>query len=398
MIKKTILVVIAVAVLALLSFRIVEALKTKEQAAAPRPGGSGPAVVVETAFADMAAFQEMVELTGELRALAQVAVAPRVSGRLDQVLVDNGDFVQKGQLLATIDDLELQQQRRRAGAATQVAEANLKQDMANLENLRSQLRRHEQLYESRLVSLQVLEDLRSRVKVGEAQQDVADALINQTRAALRELEIQVEQTRMYAPMSGFVGERTLHPGAQVSPSSSILSLLDLSRLKTIVAAPEQHLRNLRVGLQARIIVDAYPNESFKGTISRMSPFLDPATRAAEVEIIIPNRAALLKAGMFVRAAIVIRDIESLAVPRESVVTRSSRNAVFLIEEDRARLTEVKIGVSQQGKIQILEGLQPGQEVVAAGAQFLNEGDAIRRPGQQPAKPGQRQGGGRRNPS
>jgi hypothetical protein len=130
----------------------------------------------------------------------------------------------------------------------------------------------------------------------------------------------------------------------------------------------------------------------------MSPFLDPSTRAAEVEIVIPNRGSLLKAGMFVRAAIIIRNIESLAVPRESVVTRSSRNAVFLIEDEKARLAEVKIGVSQQGKIQILEGLQPGQEVVAAGAQFLNEGDAVRRPGQQPGRPGQRQGGGRRNPS
>ncbi len=398
MIKKIILVVIAVAVLALLSFRIVEALKTKEQAAAPRPGGSGPAVVVETAIADMAAFQETVELTGELRALAQVAVAPRVSGRLNQVLVDNGDFVQKGQLLATIDDLELQQQMRTAAASIQVAEARLRQDKANLENMESQLRRHESLYESKLVSLQALEDLRSQVQAGEAQRELAEAQINQARASLRELEIQVEQTRLHAPMSGYVGDRLLHPGAQVSPSTAILSVLDLSRLKTIVAAPEQHLRNLRVGLPARIIVDAYPNESFKGTISRMSPFLDPATRAAEVEIIIPNRAALLKAGMFVRAAIVIRNIESLAVPRESVVTRSSRNAVFLVEEDKARLTEVKIGVSQQGKIQILEGLQPGQEVVAAGAQFLNEGDAIRRPGQQPGRPGQRQGGGRRNPS
>jgi len=153
-----------------------------------------------------------------------------------------------------------------------------------------------------------------------------------------------------------------------------------------------------MGLPARITVDAYPNETFTGTISRMSPILDPSTRAAEVEIIIPNRGSLLKAGMFVRAAIIIRNIESLAVPRESVVTRSSRNVVFLIEDDKARLAEVKIGVSQQGKIQILEGLQPGQEVVAAGAQFLNEGDTVRRPGQQPGRPGLPQGGGRRNPS
>jgi len=398
MTKRLVLILIAIGTLALLAFRVTEALKDKQEAAAPRPGGMRAAVVVKTATAESKPFEEAVELTGELRPLAQVAVAPRISGRLSEVLVDNGDHVQKGQLLARIDDQELQQQVSRAQAALRVAEAGLKQDKANLENVRSQLRRSERLYTDQLVSLQSLEDLRSQVQAGEAGLELAEAQINQARAALSELEIQVAYTRLYAPMSGYIGDRNLHPGALVDPSSAILSVFDLSRLKTVVAAPEQQLRKLRVGLTARVAVDAYPGEHFSGTISRISPVVDPATRSAQVEIMIPNRQSLLKAGMFVRAAVVLRNMRSLAVPREAIVTRESQQGVFVIEDGKAHYLPVDIGVSQEGHVQVLSGIEPGQEVVAAGAQFLNEGDPVRlqegdrEPGQGPV------GGDRRSTS
>jgi membrane fusion protein, multidrug efflux system len=398
MIKKIVVIVVVLAGIGLLSFRISEALKNKEEASSPKMGGGRPAVVVRTANAETTAFEDAVELTGELRPQAQVAVAPKISGRLSQVFVDNGDYVQKDQILAQLDDQELQQQVGRARASLQVAEAGLKQDIANLNNARSQLTRYERLYASKLVSLQSLEDLRSRVLAGEAQQELAEAQINQARAALRELEIQLEQTRLYAPMSGFVGERNLHPGALVNPNSSIVSLFDLSRMKTVVAATEQQLRLLRVGLTTRVTVDAYPTETFTGSISRISPLLDPATRTAQIEIVIPNRESLLRGGMFVRAAVVISSRDSLAIPREALVIRENRNGVFLIDEGRALFQEIEIGVSQGGLVQVLNGLEPGQEIIASGAQFLSHGDAVRRPGEQPQRPGQAPGGQRSNRS
>ena len=396
MIKRVALIVIAVGLLALLAFRVSDALKNRQEVAAR---GTQPAVVVQIAKVHMAVFEEAVELTGELRPLAQVNVGPKISGRLKTVLVDNGDYVQKGQLLATIDDEELEQQVNRARAAIRVAEAGVKQDKATLENLKNQLRRNESLYADQLVSLQYVEDLRSQVLAGQAKIELGEAQVNQARAALKELEIQLEQTRLYAPMSGYVANRMLYPGALVTPSSSILSVLDLSQVKTIVAAPEQHLAKLKVGLPARVGVDAYPNESFSGTITRISPQLDPDTRTAEVEILIANRQMLLKAGMFVRAAVILRNIESVAIPRESLVTRENQHGVFVIEDGRAHYLPVQIGVSQQGRVQVLNGVEPGLEVIAAGSQFLNEGDPVRLPGERPGRPNMGPaGGGRRNPS
>jgi membrane fusion protein, multidrug efflux system len=114
--------------------------------------------------------------------------------------------------------------------------------------------------------------------------------------------------------------------------------------------------------------------------------------------VIPNRESLLRGGMFVRAAVVISSRDSLAIPREALVIRENRNGVFLIDEGRALFQEIEIGVSQGGLVQVLNGLEPGQEIIASGAQFLSHGDAVRRPGEQPQRPGQAPGGQRSNRS
>jgi membrane fusion protein, multidrug efflux system len=378
MVKKLVLVVIVVAFVALLSMRLMESWQTGEVAGAGGGPMRRPAVMVETVRVESYLFEETVNLMGELRPQARVEIGPKIQGRLIQVLAEQGDPVRQGQLLAVIDDQELQQQLGRARAAIAVSEANLKQEEVNLENTRAQLARFEQLYEAQLVPLQNLEDLRTRVRSAEAQLEVIQAQIAQGRAGMRELEIQLEQTRLVSPLSGFVGERYLDPGALVTPNSPVLSVLDLSRVKTVVAAPEQHLRVLHPGLKGRVTVDAFPDEQFQGIIARIAPALDPNTRTAEVEIIIPNARTRLKAGMFARVAVVVSAQEALSIPRHSLVTRNERVGVFIPNDDTAQFVDIQVGGSQEGRVRVLSGIEAGQELVGQGAQLLNEGDAIRR--------------------
>jgi membrane fusion protein, multidrug efflux system len=378
MVKKVVLVVIALAFVALLAMRLMQTWQAEEVAGAGPGAMRRPAVLVETVRAENYRFEETINLMGELRPQARVEIGPKISGRLLQVLAEQGDPVRQGQLLAVIDDQELQQQLGRARAAIAVSDANLKQEEVNLENTRAQLARFEQLYEAQLVPLQNLEDLRTRVRSAEAQLEVIQAQIAQGRAGVRELEIQLEQTRLVSPLSGFVGERYLDPGALVSPNSPVLSVLDLSRMKTVVAAPEQYLRSLRPGLAGRVSVDAFPAEQFQGTIARIAPALDPNTRTAEVEIVIPNTQARLRAGMFARVSVIIGAQEALSIPRHSLVTRNERVGVFLLDDDTARFVDVQVGGSQEGRVRVINGIEAGQELVGQGAQLLNEGDAIRR--------------------
>lgn len=376
MIKKLILFLLATALAVFVSYRVAEALKNRDNAG---PGASRgrPAVTVQAVTVESHTFNESVDLMGELRPQARVDILPRTSGRLRSVLVEKGDRVARGRLLAEIDDEELQQQAVRGEATLRVAEATLRQQETNLQHLMAQQARLEQLYDAQLISLQDVEDVRTRVEAARAQKELAEAQISQVRAEMAETKIQLEQTRLYSPLSGFVGERFLDPGAMVSASTPILTVIDLSQLKTVAGAPENQLRHLRPGLKGRVMVDAYPDERFDGIISRISPLLDPATRSAEVEIIIPNPGFLLKAGMFARVQILVRSTDSLAVPRESLVTRGERSGVFLVEDGTVRFADIRTGLAQNGRLQVLAGLNAGDTVVRAGAQFLNEGDTVR---------------------
>ena len=336
-------------------------------------------MLVDTAQVEPHQFETTLEVLGELKRQAEVNVMSRISGRLQQVLVDRGEPVQVGQLLAVVDDVDLRQQIIRSEAATAVARAGVNREEATYRNLLLQVKRFQDLHEEALISTQELEDVESRLFVAEAQRELAKAQVLQAEASLRELGIQQEQTRIYSPLNGFVGTRYLDPGALVSPSLSILSVLDVDRVKTIVAVVESAIQSIRIGLPAEIVVDAYPDQIYEGTVTRITPFLNPETRSADVEIEIANPDNMLKPGMFARVKIdakITRD--ALSIPRSALLNRGSQKGVYLLTEDMATVFQViQIGQIKSNVVEVIEGLEEGVEVVNAGASNLNEGDRVR---------------------
>ena len=378
--KKFLLIIVVGLFLSALGFRLYQELGGGEVAAGGRPSGGGrPPMLVDTAQVEPHQFETTLEVLGELKPQAEVNVMSRISGRLQQVLVDRGDPVQEGQLLAVVDDVELRQQIIRSEAATAVARAGVNREEATYRNLLLQVKRFQDLHEEALISTQELEDLESRLFVAEAQRELAKAQVQQAEASLRELGIQQEQTRIYSPLNGFVGTRYLDPGALVSPSVSILSVLDVDRVKTVVPVVESAIQRVRMGLPAEIIVDAYPDRIYEGTVTRITPFLNPETRSVDVEIEIANSDNTLKPGMFARVKIdakITRD--ALSIPRSALLTRGSQKGVYLLTEDMAAVFQViEIGQIKGNVVEVVEGLEEGVEVVNAGASNLNEGDRVR---------------------
>lgn len=341
-----------------------------------RPGKSS--FLVELGKAEPHNFTSRLEVLGELKPDAAVEVMSRISGRLHQVLVNRGDHVKKGQLVAVVEDADLQQQIQRAKAAVLVARAGANREKANLDNLKIQLQRYQKLHDDRLISTQELQDLNSRTQVANAQLELAKAQVEQAEASLRELQVQLSQTLIYSPLDGFVGVRHLDPGALVSPSVSIVSILKLNRVKTVVPVAETVLREVRVGLAAEITVDAYPGKSFRGKVTRISPVLDSQTRSAEVEIEIPNLENNLKAGMFARVNIDVGvNNEALAVPRSALLTRGTEKGVYLLSRERTAMFQpIEIGRIQGDYVEVVSGLDTGTEVITTGAQMVNEGDPV----------------------
>ncbi len=379
--KKVILLLILVGLLSIIGFRLYEELGTAS-AQPPGPGGPGggrATMLVDTAEAAPRLFTSRLEILGELRPQASVEIMSRVSGRLRELLVEGGDGVRSGQLLAVVDDEDLRQQIQRAEAAVLVARAGVNRERATLENLSIQADRYRELHEEALVSTQDLQDVESRMLAAQAQLELAEAMVQQAEASLRELKVQQEQTLIYSPLDGFVGTRHLDPGALVNSSVPIVSVLDVSRLKTIIPVTEVALSKVRVGLSAQVVVEAYPGETQRGVITRISPFLNPDTRTADVEIEIPNAAGRLKPGMFARVAVdadLPRSV--LAVPRAALLTRGDQMGVYLLSDDLVtQYRRVSIGRVEEGFVEIVEGLQEGARVVTSGAQQLNEGDRVR---------------------
>ena len=390
--KKFLLIIVVGAFLSALGFRLYQELGGGEVAAGGRPPGGGrpssgggppgggrPPMLVDTAQVEPRQFETTLEVLGELIPQAEVNVMSRISGRLQQVLADRGEAVQEGQLLAVVDDVDLRQQIIRSEAATAVARAGVNREEATYRNLLLQVKRYQNLHEEALISTQELEDMESRLFVAEAQVELAKAQVLQAEASLRELGIQQEQTRIYSPLDGFVGTRYLEPGALVSPSLSILSVLEVDRVKTIVPVVETSIQRVRIGLPAEIAVDAYPDRIYEGTVTRITPFLNPETRSADVEIEIANPDNTLKPGMFARVKIDARiSRDALSIPRSALLTRGSRKGVFLLTEDMVTVFQViEIGQIKGNVVEVLEGLEEGVEVVNAGASNLNEGDRVR---------------------
>ncbi len=384
--KRVLLIIVVGVFLSALALRLYQELSGGEVAAGARPPGGGsffgggrPTLLVSTAQVEPHQFETTLEVLGELRPQAEVEVMSRISGRLQQVLVNRGEVVREGQLLAVVDDVDLRQQILRAEAAIAVARAGVNREEAIYRNLLLQVKRYQDLHEEALISTQELEDLESRLFVAEAQRELTKAQVQQAEASLRELDIQQEQTRIYSPLDGFVGTRHLDPGALVNPSVSILTVLNVSRVKTVVPVVESAIQRIRMGLPAEIVVDAYPDRVYQGTVTRIAPFLNPDTRSADVEIEIANPNQALKPGMFARVKIDARMTrDALSSPRSALLTRGIQKGVYLLTEDMITVFQpIEIGQITGDVVEVVDGLEDGVEVVGVGAQNLNEGDRVR---------------------
>jgi membrane fusion protein, multidrug efflux system len=381
-VKKLFLPLILLIILGLVGFRLYQKLGSADPAAAgPGPGmmGQRASMLVETAPAQPRLFDSKLEVVGELQPQQAVDVMSRISGRLKDVLVQRGDPVKKGDLLAVVDDEDLRQQISRAEAAIAIARAGVSREQATYDNLVIQVERYQALHSEQLISNQDLQDIESQLRASKAQLELAKAQVQQAEAGLNELKVQQEQTRVYSPLTGFVGTRYLDPGALVSASVPIVRVLDVSRLKTVVPVTERMINRVHVGLQAQVSVDGVPDERYGGKVTRISPFLDPDTRSADVEIEIANNRKDLKPGMFARVVIAAgAPTKALAIPRGALLTRGDEKGVFLLTSDQTtEYRRIEIGRIQGNYVEVLDGLGEGTQVVTSGAQKLNEGDKVR---------------------
>jgi membrane fusion protein, multidrug efflux system len=339
-------------------------------------GGRGP-LTVELAKVYRTPLADEITVVGNLIGDATVSVVPRTAGRLQDVSVKLGDRVSRGQRIAKIEDFEIVEQVKQAEAAQEVSLATIRQREADLQLAETNVERSRSLFERQLLPKQTLDDNEARYQAALAQLDLARAQTTQSKARLDELRINLANTVIISPVNGFVAKRSVDPGAFVSQQAPVADVVDITRVRLVANVVEKDLKELQSGNATSVEVDAFPGEKFTGRIARVSPVLDPATRTAPIEIEIPNPDFRLKPGMYARVGITTQTKkEALVLPSSAVVDLGGRRGVFQLQNDVAVFRTVQSGTEQGLIVEILAGLNEGDEVISTGAGALRDGDRV----------------------
>jgi membrane fusion protein (multidrug efflux system) len=341
-------------------------------------GGFRPPMTVEVAKVSRGNISQFLSVVGNLIGEATVDVAPKTGGRLTSVNVKLGDRVRRGQLIAKVEDGEIIEQVRQAEASQEVGEATIRQREADLNLALTNVERSRNLFARQLLPKQTLDDAEARYTAAVAQVDLAKAQLAQSGARLKELRINLANTNVTSPVDGFVASRKVDPGAWVSQNAPVVSVVDISSLRLVANVVEKDLRMVNVGDPAEVEVDAFPGEKFSGRIARVSPILDPATRTAPMEVEIPNREFRLKPGMYAKVNLEVEGRQNvLLIPKVSLVDSEGQRGVYQASEDsKAQFKPVKVGLEDNERAEILEGLNEGETIIGTGAGALRRNDQL----------------------
>ncbi|HKK45287.1 MAG TPA: efflux RND transporter periplasmic adaptor subunit [Balneolaceae bacterium] len=338
-------------------------------------------------------------LSGTVIAKNQVELYPEISGKIDEVLVQNGQEVKKGDPLVRLQDNQYQQQVRQAEAGLRINNARLKQAKAQLNELQARYKRTKKLAEQNLSSDLEMETLEAQMESAQADVELAEAQVQQSQSNVKESQDVLSKTVIKAPVSGKVGQRNAEVGMQLNPSTRVFTIGDLNRLRVEVVLTEQMLQNIEVGQSVRIYAGQQSDNPtmISAKLSRISPFLNTTTRSTEAEIDVNNDNNLLRPGMFVPVDVLYGESDKATlVPTSALYTnpQTGEEGIYVattlgMEVEPAKsvdpdnpppLTdaiEVKfqpVNVLARGRMQLgISGINPGSWVVTVGQDLLSGG-------------------------
>ena len=308
-----------------------------------------PPLPVKAAPATHATLNVEVTAVGTLRADETVMVRPEIAGRVATIHFREGQKVRQGETLVTLDQEEYQAQL--ASSAAQLA----------LEQ--SSYRRLQDMDRQQLASQQNLDEAKAKLDTARAQQELN--------------RVRLSKTVIRAPFDGMIGLRKISPGAYVKPGDDIVALESLGAMKLDFRVPETYLARLAVDQRLTARVDAYPEQSFEGTIYAIEPALDEETRTVLLRARLPNPHNQLRPGLFARVSLILERRENaLVVPEQAIVPVGQTTFVYRVVDGKAVMTPVKLGLRRPGLVEILEGLSAGDQVVTDGQLKIRDGAAV----------------------
>lgn len=307
------------------------------------------AIPVEVAGLERGDVAAVYTGTASLETDADAVVVAKVGGEVVELLVEEGDRVTTGQVLARLDGDRLRLEMERA--------------RANLRKLEQEYDRNVKLFEKGLVSSGAFEDLKFELEA--------------LRAVYRLAQLEYDYTQIRAPIDGVVVERHIKLGNTITANSPAFRVTALDPLIAYLHIPEREFRRLEPGQPAELRLDAIPGRRFNAEVQRVSPVVDPLTGTFKVTMEVPDPAGQLKPGMFGRFNIVWDSRRNvLLVPRVAIVDDDVSDSVFVIINGKVERRSVITGYTSGDRVEILEGLTGDEEIVVVGQSGLRDGSRV----------------------
>jgi RND family efflux transporter MFP subunit len=365
--KRTMILITCLGLLALLSFGCDQSGSSADETEEKVP------VTVQTV--QLGDVIQTIEYNGDIKAEYEVKVFSKVPDRIEKFYVDEGDEVKKGNPIALIAATTIEQ-------AVRQAEAGLVAARAQESNLRIEYERAQRLYRESAMSEQQYDSIKTQYEAAKAQ-------VEQAEAALKSAKSQLDDAAVTTPITGIVGTRYYETGDMAAPSMPLVTIVQMDRVKTLFNATEEDLGKLKIKQEAVVQVKSYPEESFTGEVSKISPILDPLTRMAKIEVIINNPDHRLKPGMYARVTVTTGVIKNtMVIPRHATIENTTLENidgddrviknyyVFVADSNRAIQKKLDVVYINHEMLAVAAGIDVGDKVVIQGQNFLRDSTAI----------------------
>jgi membrane fusion protein (multidrug efflux system) len=293
---------------------------------------------------------EWIDLPASVEAYLSAEVPAEVSGRIDWIGPKEGSTVSKGAPIMRIDQRTFQ---------SEVDEAQASYDLAS-----NECKRFEELYHEGIISSERLDQCKANVTTNFAKLEV--------------VKVQLEKATVRSPIDGVLNKLDFDEGEFVRQGDKVADLVVINPVKVVAKVPEKDISYIHSGGKVDVLFGMSDEKNYRGTVSYISVVGDPATRTYEVEITVPNPSLEILPAMIARVQIVRQQISNaVSIPLFSVIPKGDFKAIFVEKGGRAEERLIKLGVLQENRVQVLEGLQPRERLIVEGHRELSDGEAVR---------------------
>ncbi|WP_051688081.1 efflux RND transporter periplasmic adaptor subunit [Desulfofalx alkaliphila] len=319
-------------------------------------------VPVNVVLASVEDLDQELELTGEVKPGNEITLAPKIAGRVAAVHATVGQTVSKGAVLIELEGTDIKNSLITAEAALEMQQIALEDAQRNYERM----------------SLLNAEGAISQLEYekAETQYKLAQAQLNQAKASLDIAKDNYKEITITSPMGGKVAFINAEVGEMVGPQVPVAGIVNLNTVIVKLNLSENLVGKIAVGQKVDVYINAL-GKTVEGKIKSIAPQADNMTRAFPVEIEIPNADGDILAGMVAKLQLSVGQAkDTVVVPTEAVLEHNGQHRVFVVEDDLAQLREVKVGISNQEKTQILSGIEPNEQVITAGNRLVGDGQKV----------------------